>query len=75
VAVIMLLTKYLTTNTPHQHTTMFTDVPVGHWAAAWVEQLVAEGVTAGCGGGKYCPNQFVTRASVAVFLVETFDLP
>jgi hypothetical protein len=74
-AVLLLRTKYGTSYTPPSATGLFTDVPVGHWAAAWVEQLVAEGVTAGCGGGKYCPNQFVTRASVAVFLVETFDLP
>ncbi|MBI5954480.1 MAG: Ig-like domain repeat protein [Chloroflexi bacterium] len=74
-SVLLLRTKYGTSYTPPSATGLFTDVPVGHWAAAWVEQLVAEGVTAGCGSGKYCPNQFVTRAQVAVFLVQTFDLP
>jgi alpha-tubulin suppressor-like RCC1 family protein len=51
------------------------DVPVDHWAAAWIKQLAAEGITAGCGGGNYCPEAPVTRAQMAVFLVRTFDLP
>jgi hypothetical protein len=37
--------------------------------------LVAEGLTSGCGNGKYCPEQAVTRAEMAVFLVRTFNLP
>jgi hypothetical protein len=40
-----------------------------------VEQLSAEGITAGCGGGNYCPDLPVTRASMAVFLVRAFNLP
>ena len=55
--------------------TGFTDVPASHWAAAWIKQLKAEGITSGCGGGNYCPNAFVTRAEMAKFLVTTFDLP
>lgn len=27
------------------------DVPASHPFARWIEQLVAEGITAGCGGG------------------------
>jgi 2',3'-cyclic-nucleotide 2'-phosphodiesterase/3'-nucleotidase len=50
--------------------TDFADVPVGHWAAAWIEQLYAEGITAGCGGGNFCPEQNVSRAEMAVFLVR-----
>ena len=38
--------------------------------AAWIEQLAAEGVTAGCGGGLYCPDQFATRRQMAVFLLK-----
>jgi hypothetical protein len=53
----------------------FTDVPADYWAAAWIEQLVAEGITSGCGGGNYCPDSSVTRAQMAVFLVKTFNLP
>jgi hypothetical protein len=74
-AVMLLRAKYGTSYAPPAAVGLFADVPVGHWAAAWVEQLVDEGVTAGCGGGRYCPNGFVTRAEIAVFLVETFDIP
>jgi hypothetical protein len=55
--------------------TGFGDVQSTHWAAAWIKQLVAEGITAGCGSGTYCPESSVTRAQMAVFLVKTFHLP
>ncbi len=55
--------------------TIFGDVPADHWAAAWIERLVREGITAGCGTGLYCPEQPVTRAQMGVFLVRTFRLP
>ncbi|MCL4272567.1 MAG: S-layer homology domain-containing protein [Anaerolineales bacterium] len=37
--------------------------------------MANEGVTGGCGGGNFCPNDSVTRAQMAVFLVRTFNLP
>ena len=55
--------------------TGFLDVKPTDFAAAWIKQLAAEGITAGCGGGNYCPNASVTRAQMAVFLVRTFNLP
>jgi hypothetical protein len=55
--------------------TGFADVPPDYWAAAFIKQLVAEGITVGCGNGNYCPEQPVTRAQMAVFLVRTFGLP
>jgi hypothetical protein len=54
---------------------MFSDVPVGSFAADWIEQLANEGVTSGCGGGNYCPNSYVLRDQMAVFLVRAFSLP
>jgi len=51
--------------------TNFADVPVEHWAAAWIKQLTAEGLTSGCGNGNYCPNVTVTRAQMAVFLLKS----
>ncbi|PKN93176.1 MAG: hypothetical protein CVU44_12165 [Chloroflexi bacterium HGW-Chloroflexi-6] len=53
----------------------FADVSTSHWAAAWIKQLAAEGITSGCGAGNYCPEQSVTRAQMAIFLIKTFDLP
>jgi hypothetical protein len=51
--------------------TGFTDVPVGYWAAAWIKQLAAEGITSGCGTGVYCPDATVTRAQMAIFLLRS----
>ena len=49
---------------------VFTDVPSSYWAAAWIEQLAAEGITGGCGGGNYCPGAKVTRAEMSIFLLK-----
>ncbi|HEY0513557.1 MAG TPA: ELWxxDGT repeat protein [Thermoanaerobaculia bacterium] len=54
--------------------TRFADVPAGYWAARWIEQLAADGITSGCGGGNFCPDQPITRAEMAVFLVTAFNL-
>ncbi len=75
-AVFLLRTKHGSTYAPPIASgTVFADVPIGHWAAAWIEQLVAESITAGCGTGTYCPAQAVARDQMAVFLVRTFSLP
>ena len=75
-SVFLLVAEHGTGYTPPPATgTVFNDVPVTHPFAAWIEQLFAEGVTSGCGGGNYCPGSPVTRGQMAVFLVTTFDLP
>jgi hypothetical protein len=51
---------------------IFADVPADHWAAGWIEQLAAEGITSGCNTGVYCPDVSVTRAQMAVFLQHAF---
>jgi len=73
-AVFLLRAKYSSAYSPPPPTGVFGDVPTDHWAAAWIEQLAAERITAGCGGGDYCPNSEVTRDQMAVFLVRTFGL-
>ena len=42
--------------------------------APWFYDLVSRGITAGCGGGKYCTQQPATRGQMAVFLSVTFGL-
>jgi hypothetical protein len=75
-AIFLLRAKYGDDYVPPAATgTEFLDVPIGHSAAAWIEQLAAEGITGGCGGGNYCPNNSVTRAQMAIFLQKTFNLP
>lgn len=73
-AVFLLRAKYGAGYAPPAPMGIFTDVPANYWAASWIEQLAAEGITAGCGGGNYCPGDPVTRDQMAVFLVRTFDL-
>ncbi|MFY9552537.1 MAG: S-layer homology domain-containing protein [Thermoanaerobaculia bacterium] len=48
----------------------FLDVPQGSNFHDYVETVFRHGVTAGCGGGNYCPNNPVTRAQMAVFLLK-----
>ena len=43
--------------------------------AAWINELVRRGITAGCGAGRYCPGSPNTRAEMAIFLTTTFALP
>ncbi len=74
-AVFLLVAKHGSSWTPPPATgTVFSDVPAGYWAGAFIEQLAAEGITGGCGGGNFCPDSSVTRAQMAVFLTTTFNL-
>jgi hypothetical protein len=74
-AIFLLRAEHGSGYTPPAATGVFTDVPTSYWAAAWIEQLAAEGITGGCGGSNYCPDQPVTRAQMSIFLVRTFNLP
>jgi len=53
---------------------LFADVPCPSLFADWIEQLAAEQVTGGCGGGDYCPQADNTRGQMAVFFTKTFGL-
>ena len=59
---------------PAPTTATFSDVPTGHWAFPFVEALAASGITAGCGGGNYCPDDPITRAEMAVYLSAALGL-
>jgi len=52
----------------------FNDVPVGAFAFQHIEALAASGITAGCGGGNFCPDTPLTRAQMAVFLAKALGL-
>jgi hypothetical protein len=56
-AVFLLEGKYGSTFTPPPCTGAFPDVACPSTFADWIEQLAAEGVTGGCGGGNYCPAE------------------
>lgn len=52
----------------------FGDVGTGHPFFQWVEALYDSGITAGCGGGNYCPDDYVTRGQMAVFIAAALGL-
>ena len=71
-AVFLLKAKHGSAYAPPPATGVFLDVPASDPFAPWIEQLAAEGVTAGCGGGYYCPSSPNSRGQMAVFLTKTF---
>jgi ELWxxDGT repeat protein len=74
-AVFLLRALHGSDYTPPPATgTRFTDVPAGYWAAAWIEQLAAEGITTGCADNRYCPGDPVSREQMAVFLTRALNL-
>jgi hypothetical protein len=52
----------------------FNDVPTSDSAFQFIEALAASGITAGCGGGNYCPDSPLTRRQMAVFLAKALGL-
>ena len=52
----------------------FGDVPTDHWAFQFVEALFTSGITGGCGGGNFCPDDPLTRGQMAVFLSAALGL-
>ncbi len=53
-------------------TPTFQDMPASHWAYAFVEALVAAGLTSGCNTNPplFCPDDPLNRAAMAKFLVD-----
>jgi hypothetical protein len=60
--------------TPAPGSATFSDVPVGAFGFQHIEALVASGITAGCGGGNFCPNDPLTRVQMAIFLAKALGL-
>jgi hypothetical protein len=52
----------------------FTDVPTSHPFFQYIEALYQSGITAGCGGGNFCPDGPLTRGQMAVFLAKALGL-
>jgi S-layer family protein len=59
---------------PAPATATFNDVPATSGQFRFVEALVKAGITAGCGGGNFCPNDPITRGQMAVFLSTALGL-
>lgn len=68
---ISVSTGGLTGTIPDGYVSFFNDVPAFTTYNRFVSELVGNGVTAGCGGGNFCPSSQVTRAQMAVFLLRS----
>lgn len=55
-------------------TATFGDVPTTHLFFRAIEAMATSGITQGCGSGNFCPNDTVTRASMASFLARALGL-
>ena len=53
----------------------YPDVPQASTYCRWVRQLKTRQVTAGCGGGNFCPTDPVTRGQAARLLLKAFEYP
>ena len=70
-AVFLLKSEHGPLFEPAACTGVFPDVACPGPFTDWIETLAAEGITGGCGGGNYCPDNPVTRQQMAVFLLKT----
>jgi hypothetical protein len=61
-------------STPLPGTQTFGDVPDTFLYYKAIEALSASGITAGCGGGNFCPAGNVTRGEMAAFLARALGL-
>ena len=48
----------------------FTDAPTANIFYSFIETILHNGITGGCGAGVYCPGNNVTRAQMAVFILR-----
>ena len=55
-------------------TSVFNDVLPQDGGCPAIHFIAANGITAGCGGGNYCPQDSLSRAQMSVFLTAAFDL-
>jgi len=52
----------------------FSDVPISHPFSQHINAFKNAGITGGCGGGNFCPDDPVTRGQMAVFLAKAMGL-
>jgi hypothetical protein len=55
-------------------TPTFGDVPPADPGYQYIEALAASGITGGCGGGNFCPDNPVTRRQMAIFIAKALGL-
>jgi hypothetical protein len=73
-AVFLLKAEHGSAYVPPPCAGVFADVSCPSTFADWIEQLAAEQITGGCGGGNDCPLNPNSRGQMALFIVKTFKL-
>ena len=51
----------------------FTDVAPGRWSCKYIKRFAELGITSGYGDGSFGPEDLVTRAQMAAFLIRAMD--
>ena len=74
IAIVALLTIAFSTGQAYASTGCFNDTN-GHWAETFICWMKDNGITAGTGGGNYSPENYVTRAEMAVFMQKQAEIP
>jgi cysteine-rich repeat protein len=69
-AVFLLKSEHGSAYVPPPCSGTFPDVTCPSTFANFIEELSKEGITGGCGGGNFCPDNAVTRRQMAVFLLK-----
>jgi hypothetical protein len=69
---IALLSPLAGSITQAQSPALFSDVPLDHWAYAYITAIFDAEITAGClqDPPRYCPDDYVTREQMAVFITR-----
>jgi hypothetical protein len=62
------------TLSPADGSANFSDVPLGDARRLYVEALAAAQIATGCGAGKFCPDDPLTRGQLAVFIARALGL-
>jgi hypothetical protein len=72
--------RYVLQVSPAPGTAFFNDVPLNDQGFQYVEAMLAAGVTGGCASNPpfqppvYCPDSFVTRRQMAIFIAKALGL-
>jgi hypothetical protein len=67
---------YANSPTPPTPSSPFTDVPPDYWAFNYIKAVKDAGITKGCNppqNDKYCPEDVVTRAQMAAFIIRAIE--
>lgn len=80
VALIIILTQtvsgvFAQKNYDKSDSTVFSDLPVSHWAYDAVKWMDSKGIISGYPDNTFKPNNTVTRAEFAVIMIKALNLP